>query len=160
MKKYALPLALVGMVALQACNEQSTGDSAAAPGAAAAVTLETTEQRLSYGIAFGLGQRMAADSVPVDPDAFAAGFRDAVTGAEPRMTEEEITAEMQAFQERAMAAQAAQQGSSSSVQVGVPPSIARWISASSVSGVPRLILRNSTPTVDSPLSGSIDCRWT
>ena len=30
------------------------------------VTLETTEQRLSYGIAYGLGERLKADGVPLD----------------------------------------------------------------------------------------------
>jgi FKBP-type peptidyl-prolyl cis-trans isomerase len=108
MKKYALPLALVGVVALQACNQQTPETekpAAAAPAAPAAAALETTQQRLSYGIAFTLGQRMAADDVPMDVDAFAAGLRDAVEGAEPRLTQEEISAEMQAYQEKAAAEQ-------------------------------------------------------
>ena len=108
MKKYALPLALVSVMGLQACTQQSPGD-AAAPAAATEVVLETTEQRLSYGIAYGLGQRMAADAVPMDVDAFSAGLRDAVSGREPRMTQEEIAAEMQAYQEQAVAEQQAAQ---------------------------------------------------
>lgn len=114
MKKYALPLALAGLVALQACNQQ-TADSGKATGSAsaastpAAVKLETTEQRLSYGIALTLGQRMKADAVPMDVDAFTAGLRDALTGAEPRLTQEEIGAEMQAYQEKAAAEQQATQ---------------------------------------------------
>ena len=104
MKKYALPLALVATVTLQACNQQSAPEAA---DTAATVTLEDSNQRLSYGIAFGLGQRMAADGVPMDVDAFSAGLRDAMEGAEPRMTPEEIQAEMQAYQERAMAEQQA-----------------------------------------------------
>jgi FKBP-type peptidyl-prolyl cis-trans isomerase len=107
MKKYALPLALAGVVALQACNQQSssTGDTAAAPAAPAAAQLETTEQRLSYGIAYTLGQRMSVDNVPMDVDAFSAGLRDALEGAEPRLSQEEIGAEMQAYQEKAAAEQ-------------------------------------------------------
>ena len=104
MKKYALPLALVATVTLQACNQQSAPEAA---DTAATVTLEDSNQRLSYGIAFGLGQRMAADGVPMDVDAFSAGLRDAMEGAESRMTPEEIQAEMQAYQERAMAEQQA-----------------------------------------------------
>lgn len=104
MKKYALPLALVATVTLQACNQQSAPEAA---DTAATVMLEDSNQRLSYGIAFGLGQRMAADGVPMDVDAFSAGLRDAMEGAEPRMTPEEIQAEMQAYQERAMAEQQA-----------------------------------------------------
>ena len=116
MKKYALPLALAGLVTLQACNQQS-GESAKAPASTPAasataggtVQLETTEQRLSYGIALTLGQRMQADAVPMDVDAFSAGLRDAITGAEPRLTQEEIAAEMQAYQEKAAAEQQAAQ---------------------------------------------------
>ena len=109
MKKYALPLALAAVVTLQACNQQAGDSAAPAPSAPAAAQLDTTEQRLSYGIAYTLGQRMKADEVPMDVDAFAAGLRDALTGAEPRLTEEEIGAEMQAYQEQAAAEQQAAQ---------------------------------------------------
>lgn len=106
MKKYALPLALVGMFSLQACNEQTAGtDSAATPAAPAAVSLESSEQRLSYGIAFGLGQRMAEDGMPMDIEAFIAGYRDGATGEAGKMTQEEIAAEMQAYQEKMVAEQ-------------------------------------------------------
>lgn len=106
MKKYALPLVLVGAVALQACNQQTADtQTAVAPAEPAGPQLETTSQRLSYGIAFTLGQRMSADSVPMDVDAFAAGLRDALEGSEPLMTQEEISAEMQAYQEQAAAEQ-------------------------------------------------------
>jgi FKBP-type peptidyl-prolyl cis-trans isomerase FkpA len=107
MKKYALPLVMVSLVTLQACN-QKTETAPAAP-AADTVALDTTEQRLSYGIAFGLGQRMVQDGVPVDAEAFAEGFRHGAEGTEPRMTEEEIAAEMQAFQEKIVAEQQATQ---------------------------------------------------
>ena len=107
MKKYALPLALVGMISLQACNQQTAGtDSAPAPAAAAAeVSLESSDARLSYGIAFGLGQRMAQDGMPMDIDAFVAGYRDGAEGKEGRMTQDEIAAEMQSYQEKMMAEQ-------------------------------------------------------
>ena len=111
MKKYALPLALVGLVSLQACNQQSAGtdSTAAAEPAAAEVALESTQQRLSYGIAFGLGQRMAQDGMPMDIDAFIAGFRDGATGETGRMSQEEIASEMQAYQEKMVAEQQAAQ---------------------------------------------------
>ena len=112
MKKYALPLAMLGIVSLQACNQQ-TPTSQEAPAqkseAAAEVTLDTPAERLSYGIAYGLGKRMANDGVPMDADAFSTGLRDALDGAEPRLTQEQIQAEMQAYQEKAAAEQAAVQ---------------------------------------------------
>jgi len=111
MKMYALPLALVSVITLQACNDQSspTTTQETAVEAPAGVSLETSEQRLSYGIAYGLGQRMAADGVPMDADAFSAGLTDALEGAEPRLTQEEIATEMQAYQEKASAEQASAQ---------------------------------------------------
>jgi FKBP-type peptidyl-prolyl cis-trans isomerase FkpA len=109
MKKYALPLALVGIVGLQACNQQNSATQESPVAAPAQVQLETTEQRLSYGIAFGLGKRMQADNVPMDVDAFSAGLRDALEDNEPLLTQEEITAEMQAYQEKAAAEQQAVQ---------------------------------------------------
>ena len=111
MKKYALPLALASVLTLQACNQESSTpqQETAAAVAPAGVSLETSEQRLSYGIAFNLGQRMAADGVPMDADAFSAGIADALAGNEPRLTQEEIGAEMGAYQEKAQAEQAAAQ---------------------------------------------------
>lgn len=105
MKKYALPLALAAAVTLQACNQEAPGNGN--DEVAADVALDTSEQRLSYGIAYGLGTRMAADNVPIDVAAFSAGLRDAQEGGEPRLTEEEIQTEMQAFQEKAVAEQQA-----------------------------------------------------
>lgn len=109
MKKYALPLALVGVVTLQACNQQTSNSPDGGAEAPAELPMDTTAQRLSYGIAYGFGQRMLADNVPTDVDAFSAGLRDAVEGAEPRLSQEEITAEMQAYQEQAQAQQQAAQ---------------------------------------------------
>ncbi len=109
MKKYALPLALVSVIGLQACKQEAAEPQVAAPAASSAPSLETTEQRLSYGIAYGLGQRMAADGVPLDVDAFSAGLRDAVEGGQPRMTQEEIAAEMQSYQQKMQAEQQANQ---------------------------------------------------
>ena len=104
MNKIALPFALIAMIGLQASNQQTS-----APAEEAEVSLETQEQRMSYGMALGLGQRLAAEDLPIDIDAFAAGISDAITGAEPRLTQEEITAELTAYQEQAMAKQAAEQ---------------------------------------------------
>ncbi len=111
MRKYLLPLALVSVVALQACNQKppaATGDAPKAEAKAeakapASSDLATSEQRLSYGIGFNIGQRMKADSVPIDAVPFGSGVADAISGTKPRMTEEEIATEMQAFQEKAAA---------------------------------------------------------
>jgi FKBP-type peptidyl-prolyl cis-trans isomerase len=112
MKKYLLPLALVSAVSLQACNQKppaTAGEEAKAPATSADTALATTEQRLSYGIAYGLGQRMKTDKVPIDAASFQAGLADSLGGKESRMTQEQIAAELQAFQEKASAEQEAEQ---------------------------------------------------
>ncbi len=114
MKKYLLPVALLSMVALQACNEQSTTSEAVDSDT---VVLETSSQRLSYGIAYGLGSRMLLDSVPMDMNAFTAGMKDALDGKEVRLTQEEISTEMQAYQEKAVAEQQAVQAAAGEVNI-------------------------------------------
>ncbi|MFK7828221.1 MAG: FKBP-type peptidyl-prolyl cis-trans isomerase [Congregibacter sp.] len=89
-------VALLVVAGLSACAEQGSDESAAS----GEVKLETSNQRLSYGVALGLGRNMAGDGMTVDVDAFAAGLSDAMTGAPARLTDEEIQQEMLAFQER------------------------------------------------------------
>ncbi len=84
-------LSLIGlMVALLGCGDASQEQE---------VTLESTDARLSYGIGLRMGQRMSADGMQVDVAAHAAGLEDAMTGAEAKLTDEEINTEMSAFQE-------------------------------------------------------------
>lgn len=110
MKKSLPVLALVSVFGLQACNQTNTPPATDTPAATASAALESSEQRLSYGIAYSLGQRMQADGMPVDVDAFQLGFADGLASAEPRLSQEEIAAEMQAYQEKAVAEhQAAQE---------------------------------------------------
>ena len=87
MKKLVLPLAIVAAAGLTACNQQAADAPANAAPAAAPVTLDSTEQRISYGIAFSLGMRMNQDpSVPLDRAAFMAGIQDALDGNPGKMT--------------------------------------------------------------------------
>ncbi|MGB1439519.1 MAG: FKBP-type peptidyl-prolyl cis-trans isomerase [Luminiphilus sp.] len=87
--------------ALVACQEQAKEPEP--------MTLDTPEKRLSYGVALRMGERMVADGMTMDVDAYALGMKDAFEGAQPRLTEEEITAEMMAFQERMQAEREAEQ---------------------------------------------------
>jgi FKBP-type peptidyl-prolyl cis-trans isomerase len=104
MKKLALPIAIAALLAgLAGCNQQS-GSTADAE-----VALDTPTKRLSYGFAYRMGQRMQADGMNLDADAYSAGMRDAMAGTTSRLTDEEINAEMVAFQERLEAEQQANQ---------------------------------------------------
>jgi FKBP-type peptidyl-prolyl cis-trans isomerase len=109
MSRFVTPVAAVALVlGLQACNQQQSGGSESASGSEA-VTLDTPTKRLSYGVALGLGRNMKNDGMEMDIDAFALGLRDAFSGAEQRLTQEEIQTEMLAFQETIQAEQEANQ---------------------------------------------------
>ena len=73
------------------------------------MTLDTPEKRLSYGVALRMSKRMVSDGMTMDVDAYALGMRDAFEGAEARLTDEEINAEMAAFQEKVEAEREAAQ---------------------------------------------------
>ncbi len=79
------------------------------------LTLDTPEQRLSYGIALRMGERMKSDGMSLDVDAYSQGIRDAFEGGEAKLTDEEINAEMMAFQERLQAEQQAAQEAAATV---------------------------------------------
>ena len=94
-KKVVGQLSLAGlMMALMGCGGASQEKE---------VTLESTDARLSYGIGLRMGQRMSADGMQIDVAAYSAGLEDAMTGAEAKLSDEEINAEMSAFQERSQA---------------------------------------------------------
>lgn len=114
MKISSIGLALTAALLTAACSQQDNTP------AEQPVTLETTEQRLSYGIAFGLGERLKADGVPLDLDAFGAGLRHAFDGETPLLTQEEIGQEMQAYQQERMAERQAEaeQAASSNATAG------------------------------------------
>ena len=88
---------------LIACNQQS--EDTAAVAAPVAMSLDSEEKRISYGMGIGLGKRIKQEPFSIDVAAFAEGVRHAVEGGEQLMTEEDIMKEMQAFQQKQMAAQ-------------------------------------------------------
>ena len=94
MNRFITVLALLAAFFTVGCSQKEAPPEAASEPAA----LDTTEQRLSYGIAYGLGQRLKADDVPLDVEAFSAGLADAYEGNEARLTQEEIGQEMQSYQ--------------------------------------------------------------
>ena len=80
---------IIGLTVLAAC--------ATTP---ANVTLDTVNQRASYGIGADLGRNISA-TPGIDLDALFAGVRDVVDGRDLRMTREEIAEALQAFSEQA-----------------------------------------------------------
>ncbi len=65
--------------------------------------LETLKQKASYAIGLNFGRAIARDNVPVDTALIAAGIADALSGAKPKLTDEEVQATMQELQKQMQA---------------------------------------------------------
>ena len=102
MNKLNLAAALVAVLALSGCSQQQEAPVKVDP------TLDTAEQRLSYGIAYSFGERLKADGVPVDMSAFALGLGHAFDGTEQLLSDDEMRQEMEAYQAARNAEQAAE----------------------------------------------------
>ena len=63
-------------------------------------TLKNPKEKLSYGIGTDLGRNLKRLGVDVDADLLIKGFTDAMSGAKPLMTDEEIGATLNALQQQ------------------------------------------------------------
>jgi FKBP-type peptidyl-prolyl cis-trans isomerase FklB len=71
------------------------------------LTLDTIDQRVSYGIAMNMGANIARQGgVEIDMTAFFAGLQDGLNGAKPRVAEGDLQAAFQEAQSRIEAANA------------------------------------------------------
>ncbi|MAY38152.1 MULTISPECIES: FKBP-type peptidyl-prolyl cis-trans isomerase [Spongiibacter] len=71
-------------------------------GKSAEPSLDSEIAKVSYGIGANIGSRFGED-LPLDVDAFSAGVRDALSGGELKMSDEEIMSTLQAYQQKQMA---------------------------------------------------------
>lgn len=103
MKKMLLALAVSG-VALAGCSNQKEEASSAQQEAA----LETTDQKISYGMGLVLGQRMRNDLPDLKMDQFLQGFQHGNSGDESqaRLSQEEIQEALMAYQQQLQEQQA------------------------------------------------------
>lgn len=92
------------LLALTACKEDKAATPAAtpaadaAPAAAAAGPLATQDQKVSYILGMNIGRQFKSNEVPLDTDSFLSGIKDASTGAEPKISQDDIQKTMTAFQ--------------------------------------------------------------
>jgi FKBP-type peptidyl-prolyl cis-trans isomerase len=108
--------AVVGaVIAFQVANKPKSAAESEAPAASnpAEVVLDTKEQKTSYVIGANIGGQLSGQGIEFDQPALMAGLQDALTGAEPRLSEEESHAAIQEIiadqQARAQERQAEQQ---------------------------------------------------
>jgi len=66
------------------------------------VVLKNQKEKVSYIIGMDIGSNMKRQSIDVDPNIFAKGIKDALSGEKPLLTEQEIQETMMAFQKEMM----------------------------------------------------------
>ena len=101
MKKNLLATALVSAtLALSACGgeEEPTG-----------VQLDTDDKKLGYSLGMTFAEHMQQDMQDIEVDAFVQGVIDGLEGNEPQLSEEEVQASIQAYQQQQIEQQMAQQ---------------------------------------------------
>jgi len=96
MKKTLLVASLATAVALTACNEKSAETQSAE------VKLDSTLQKVSYGIGHNLANSFKQQGVELDKAAFEKGLADGTAGAEPVLDEATLMQAMQDFQKEQM----------------------------------------------------------
>jgi FKBP-type peptidyl-prolyl cis-trans isomerase FkpA/FKBP-type peptidyl-prolyl cis-trans isomerase FklB len=79
-------VSLAALVALSACQSQ-----------AGTASIETDDQKASYGIGLQMGAQLTPAGTHLDIDAFVAGIRDGKEGNEPSVPQEEIQLALQAL---------------------------------------------------------------
>jgi len=85
------------LVLVAACNAESGPSDTVA-------TLDTDDQKVSYGIGYNVGHGLAPVAERIDVDAMGRGFRDALDEAESVIPADELQSIMQAFQMELMQA--------------------------------------------------------
>ena len=75
----------------------------------AVVKLDQPKQRISYTIGLNIGRDFVSQDVEVDTAALMAGVRDGLGGQKPRLSDDEMLAEVKAFREAMMAKQETKQ---------------------------------------------------
>jgi FKBP-type peptidyl-prolyl cis-trans isomerase FklB len=75
---------------------------------AAELKLDTSKNRISYTIGVNIGQDFKSQNMDIEPDALLMGLKDALSGKELQLTDEEMVQEVQNFQQEMQARLAAE----------------------------------------------------
>ncbi|MGW8265119.1 MAG: FKBP-type peptidyl-prolyl cis-trans isomerase N-terminal domain-containing protein, partial [Longimicrobiales bacterium] len=82
------PCLVLSVLALGACGPAGTP------------SLETEDQKASYGIGHQMGSQLAPAETHIDMDAFLAGVRDGMAGTDPAVSQADIQVALQSLSER------------------------------------------------------------
>jgi FKBP-type peptidyl-prolyl cis-trans isomerase FklB len=101
MKRMGMLILALGLLACVVRAQQAPAKAPAAPPAKApaaapaqtpapAPTFKTQKEKVSYAIGMEMGKGVKSQGIDVDPIILAQGLRDAMSGAKPQMTEDEL----------------------------------------------------------------------
>jgi FKBP-type peptidyl-prolyl cis-trans isomerase len=99
MRRWALAIGILFLTA-GVCGAEEPAATTQAP----EPLLKTQKEKASYAMGMAFGRNMKSQGIELDPDTFAKGYKDTVTGQKPVMTDEEAQQTMTAFQTEMMAA--------------------------------------------------------
>jgi FKBP-type peptidyl-prolyl cis-trans isomerase len=95
-------------IAFTGCGKQPVSGSTAPSAPSATVVIDSVDKKVSYGIGFNMGSRLAGDkTLAVDQAALLAGVNDGLAKAKTRVPDSDLEAAFVALQEKMAAAQAA-----------------------------------------------------
>ena len=98
-----LPIAIAASLILVGCEEASKPKA----DASVAASLESEIQKVSYIMGTNIGGQIKGEAFEVDIPSLTLGLSDAVAGNEPKLSEDEVKAVIEAFQAKMMAEQEA-----------------------------------------------------
>jgi FKBP-type peptidyl-prolyl cis-trans isomerase FklB len=98
MKRSFATKLVIGILVPLAATALAQDDLPAPEGVAAADPQAQFNQQVSYCLGLDFGRGLVEGEVEVDVESLAAGLRDAVTGAQPKLTDEQFAAVMGRFQ--------------------------------------------------------------
>ena len=87
---------LVGIALMAACVR---AEAPKAPAEPAEVQLKTNVDQASYAIGLNIGRSLKSELAEVNLEALLSGIRDTMAGAKPRLTDQQMQAAMQTFQQ-------------------------------------------------------------
>lgn len=97
-KTAAIGATMTAMLFVAGCNKETTAP-VAAPAVPAEVTLESTQQKVTYIVGYNMSKQAESNGVVFDSSVMAMAIADVKEGKEPRIAQEDQQAIMMAFQE-------------------------------------------------------------
>lgn len=98
--KHYMPLvAIAASLLVLGCDKQAEAEAEAEQVVDDGLVLETVNQRFSYAFGLNIGRQFKQQEITLDVDAIAMAIADIYSEAEPKLSEEEVQAVVQTFQQ-------------------------------------------------------------